>query len=99
MTRAPRRIRLRRTRGWRKPEGAVVVSRPSRWGNPHPFRAPTPEERQRVAGLYRRDLEAGRLPYTEDDVRRELAGHDLACWCPLEGACHADVLLEVANRP
>jgi hypothetical protein len=28
------RIQLRRTRGWRKPEGAIVVSRPSRWGNP-----------------------------------------------------------------
>ncbi len=30
----PRRIQLRRTKGWRKPEGAVVVSRPTRWGNP-----------------------------------------------------------------
>ncbi len=47
--------------------------------------------------LYRRDLEAGRLSFTEDDVRRELAGRDLACWCPLDGPCHADVLLEVAN--
>lgn len=26
-------IQLRRTKGWRKPEGAVVVARPSRWGN------------------------------------------------------------------
>lgn len=30
----PERIQLRRTKGWRKPEGAVVVARPSRWGNP-----------------------------------------------------------------
>jgi len=30
----PERIQLRRTKGWRKPEGAVVVSRPSIWGNP-----------------------------------------------------------------
>lgn len=30
----PVRIQLRRTKGWRKPEGAVVVSRPSKWGNP-----------------------------------------------------------------
>ena len=28
------RLQLRRTRGWRKPEGAVVVSRPGLWGNP-----------------------------------------------------------------
>lgn len=26
-----------------------------------------------------------------------LEGHDLACWCPLEQACHGDVLLELAN--
>lgn len=30
----PERIQLRRTKGWRKPEGAVVVARPSRFGNP-----------------------------------------------------------------
>lgn len=30
----PRRIQLSRAKGWRKPEGAVVVARPSRWGNP-----------------------------------------------------------------
>ena len=30
----PDRIRLSRQRGWRKPAGAIVVSRPSRWGNP-----------------------------------------------------------------
>lgn len=30
----PKRIQLSRTKGWRKPEGAVVVSRPSKWGNP-----------------------------------------------------------------
>lgn len=35
MSGRPRRIQLRRTRGWRKPEGVVVVSRPSRWGNPY----------------------------------------------------------------
>lgn len=32
--RAPQRIQLRRTKGWRKPEGAVSVARPTRWGNP-----------------------------------------------------------------
>ena len=34
---------------------------------------------------------------TVDDVVRELAGKNLACWCPLNVPCHADVLLEVAN--
>ena len=30
----PQRIQLSRAKGWRKPAGAIVVSRPSRWGNP-----------------------------------------------------------------
>lgn len=28
------RITLSRVKGWRKPEGAIVVSRPTIWGNP-----------------------------------------------------------------
>lgn len=29
------RLQCRRTKGWRKPEGAVYVGRPSWWGNPY----------------------------------------------------------------
>ncbi|EOM77926.1 DUF4326 domain-containing protein [Rhodococcus rhodnii] len=36
------------------------------------------------------------IPTSVDDIRRELAGRDLACWCPLDAPCHADVLLELA---
>jgi hypothetical protein len=38
-----------------------------------------------------------------DEIRLELAGRDLACWCPLTDAdgnpvpCHADVLLELTR--
>lgn len=28
----------------------------------------------------------------------ELRGKNLACWCGLDQPCHADVLLELANR-
>ena len=28
----------------------------------------------------------------------ELRDKNLACWCPLDGPCHADLLLELANR-
>lgn len=28
----------------------------------------------------------------------QLRGHDLACWCDLDEACHADVLLRLANQ-
>jgi uncharacterized protein DUF4326 len=31
---APQRIQRKRTKGWRMPDGAVYVGRPSRWGNP-----------------------------------------------------------------
>lgn len=29
---------------------------------------------------------------------KPLRGKDLACWCPLDKPCHADVLLELANQ-
>lgn len=37
------------------------------------------------------------LKITVDDIKAELAGRDLVCWCPVYQACHADVLLEIAN--
>ena len=32
------------------------------------------------------------------DFLDRIRGRDLACWCPLDQPCHADVLLELANR-
>lgn len=32
-------------------------------------------------------------------AREQLRGRSLACWCPLDGPCHADVLIELANAP
>lgn len=37
-------------------------------------------------------------PLRLEKCRRELRGHDLCCWCPLDQPCHADVLLELANQ-
>lgn len=53
------------------------------------------EDRHRFA----RGLGVNRRVPTVDDIRRELAGRDLVCWCPLHLPCHADVLLEIANAP
>lgn len=32
-------------------------------------------------------------------IRKDLAGKDLMCWCRLDQACHGDWLLDVANSP
>lgn len=87
----PKRIQLRRTKGWRKPANTVVVSRPSIWGNPFTI---VEHGRDGAVALYRQML-AGRGHLK---LRRDLQGKNLACWCPLDKPCHADVLLELANR-
>ncbi|MFI6510075.1 DUF4326 domain-containing protein [Streptosporangium sp. NPDC050855] len=104
----PKRVQLRRTKDWRKPEGAVVVSRPSRWGNPFKigevFRFAENDElimgvvrnHEQAVDLFRRYLAA--RPDLRDMIRAELAGRDLCCWCKPEDPCHADVLLAVANE-
>ena len=36
-------------------------------------------------------------PFTLEDIKTELKGHDLMCFCNLEKPCHADVLNKYAN--
>jgi len=120
----PKRIQRRRTKGWRMPDGAVYVGRPTKWGNPwtvvpvrdanFPFsdaadvvtddgttigrferysRGPRSGAPYWAVQGFNRDFAAG----LAEEARAELAGRDLACWCPLDQPCHADVLLELAN--
>ena len=91
----------------RAPNGLpiVCVSRPSKWGNPFSMSladAPASEKanvRARSVAEFQRALRAHdpALGFDAEDVRRELSGKNLACWCPLDEPCHADVLLQVAN--
>ena len=90
----PKRMQRSRRKGVRLPAGAVVVTRPTKWGNPHPLEL----GREEAVHRYRQDLLAGRLAVTVDDARQELRGRDLACYCALDEPCHADVLLELANE-
>jgi hypothetical protein len=90
------------------PEGAIYVGRPSRWGNfvrvgdcetcglgiSHSG-AHEPYTAEGAVALFRAVYEAN--PNAIADVE-PLRGHDLVCWCPLDQPCHADVLLELANR-
>jgi hypothetical protein len=89
---SPRRVQLSRKPGWRKPPGAVVVSRPTRWGNPFPVAT---FGRDQAVAMFRRYL--ADHPELVEAARRELAGKDLACWCKPGELCHADIWLEVAN--
>jgi hypothetical protein len=34
-----------------------------------------------------------------EDAKAQLRGHNLACWCALDGgSCHAQVLIDIANN-
>lgn len=106
----PIRIQLSRRKGWRMPPNTVKVDRTTKWGNP--FIVGTDGTREKCVELFR-ILLGGRLvltrcPECPDAQRaysrharrnlRHLRGKNLACWCPLDAPCHADVLLEIANQ-
>lgn len=106
----PRRVQLSRRKGWRMPLNTVSVARPRKWGNPFNWKnashdaGPKAWARGAALDLFRewlgyptRFLDLPNPP-TSDEIRRELAGKNLACWCPLDEPCHADILLEIANR-
>lgn len=99
----PQRIQRKRTKGWKMPEGAVYVGRPTQWGNPWlldlAYYGSMEAARFATVAMYQEWLEGSRdatcLPKRPD--LEVLRGKDLACWCPLDQPCHADVLLELAN--
>ena len=88
------------------PAGAVFVGRGTKWANPFK-KADTDALRGEpdVEAAYRHGgwREAAKLLYRDYLVEegldpRELRGRDLICSCKLDDPCHADVLLELANR-
>ena len=98
----PHRVQLRRTKGWRMPADTVKIDRTTRWGNPF---SPTEcgsiaEAVARHARWMRGELAApdGSTPPSDAELQHELRGKNLACWCPMDGPCHADLLLKIANR-
>ena len=87
------RIQQQRIKGWRKPEGAISVARPHKWGNPFKVGEHGITDADDAVRLYRQWLPSQPLHLEVSD----LTGHDLMCFCPLDQPCHADVLLELAN--
>ena len=78
------------------PNGAVYVGRQAPGLRRSPYANPFPVKTYGLAEslrLYRLHAEG----FDMVTLRRDLAGKDLACWCPLDQPRHADVLLELAN--
>lgn len=95
----PTRLQRKRTRGYRLPEGAKSVTRPGPFGNPFPVsRFGDPAAHAEAIARFRAWIEEPEQAALVDRVRRELRGRDLACYCAPGLPCHADVLLEIANR-
>ena len=102
----PKRIQRRRTKGWRMPPNTVYVGRPTKWGNPYiigtqmvklvgldPNAPREPLTAEEAVHCFRGDMN----DWMRDIAREELRGKNLACWCPLDQPCHAEVLLGIAN--
>lgn len=73
-----------------RPADAVYVGRPSKWGNPYTVK-------QWGRGVALHMFKNTTLHELKDAARKELKGKHLVCWCA-PSACHADLLLEVANE-
>lgn len=109
----PVRVQLSRAKGWRMPPNTVSVARPGRFGNPFKpaaYYEAGLSGTLDVALKHCVDAHAAWMSrkrhwaFTECFVLAHpvpdiscLRGKNLACWCPLEAYCHADILLELAN--
>jgi len=102
---SPCRVWRRRVKGWKMPENTISVCRPSKWGNPFrvggladcvpPSEYYSPHTQSEAVRLYREFVTA--RPALIDEIRRELRGKNLACYCKPGTPCHADDLLDFAN--
>jgi hypothetical protein len=90
------------------PKGAIYVGRPTKWGNPFTHdpkvymayaNSKTPmtlcNSREEAVTSYRNMVMSNKKFL--DEIRAELRDKDLVCWCH-PAACHAEVLMEIANE-
>jgi hypothetical protein len=77
----------------RHQDGAVYIGRPSIWGNP--FVIGEDGDRDEVIQKYEELMRGS--PRMMAEVKRDLRGKDLICWCH-PSPCHGDVLLRIANE-
>jgi hypothetical protein len=91
--RPPDRVWQRRVKGARI-GNAVSVVRGTRYGNPYAIGSDV--TREQAVALFR--LYALQRLAEEPRWLNPLRGRNLACYCKPGELCHADVLLELANR-
>lgn len=77
----------------------VYIGRPSRWGNPFSENPRSSAEvkvssREEAIACYEEWLRQN--PDIVEDIRRELRGKVLGCWCS-PSPCHGDVIARIAN--
>jgi len=98
----PKRIQRKRTKGWRMPPNTVYVGRPTMWGNPLRVGQRIVWKGQLWCGFTQEDCldfyEAYISTFSLKLIWELLEGKNLACWCPLDQPCHADILLRIANN-
>lgn len=81
----------------RETDSTVYIGRNSKWGNHYIIGLDG--DRETVVRKHKEWLDSciAEDPRLLDEIKHELSGKDLACWCaPL--ACHGDYLLELANK-
>jgi Domain of unknown function (DUF4326) len=98
----PRRVQLRRSKGWRMPDNTVKVDRTTLFGNPFLV---SEHGHDRAVALHRtwitgRTIKGLMAPAPKDELRQRredvlralpgLRGKNLACWCPLPNEGEAD---------
>lgn len=102
----PKRIQLSRAKGWRMPANTVKVDRTTAWGNP--WSVEECGSAEEAVRMFRARLPGAHLylkPHPDSYMGHivanltKLRGLNLACWCKPGEPCHADVLLELANKP
>jgi hypothetical protein len=106
----PIRVQRHRTKGWRMPPNTVSVTRPGRYGNPFNWRdgleisGGNEEWAKAVAvDMCREWLRHPECfpdlppPPTVMEIKAELRGKNLACFCRETDPCHADLYLAIAN--
>ena len=75
------------------PPGSKFVGRPSRWGNP--FKVAI-HGRKTALKMYTQWLENSLID--DPQFLEPLRGYHLACYCPPDQSCHADILLDFLNK-